>query len=272
MDDLTLAKNAARAAGKLILGYYKSEFEVRSKGFNNPVTTADKAADDYLKNILTSACPSYGWLSEETLDSKTRLNHAWVWVVDPLDGTKEFIAGIPNFVVSIGLVHKGRPVLGVLYNPVTTEMFSAETGRGAYLNENVIKCKSKIRLQDMTILNSRSETRSGLWKSFKNDFKNLKPVGSVAYKMGLTAAGQADIFATLRPKNEWDICAGTCVVIEAGGKVIDLNGEELIFNQKSTLIKTGLIAGAPQSVDKVFELFEEKKKSDIRRQKSEWKK
>ncbi|MEE8437782.1 MAG: 3'(2'),5'-bisphosphate nucleotidase CysQ [Candidatus Neomarinimicrobiota bacterium] len=255
MDNLTLSKNAARAAGKLILDYYNSEFEVRSKGFNNPVTTADKAADDYLKNTLTLARPRFGWLSEETLDSKTRLTRDWVWVVDPLDGTKEFIAGIPNFVVSIGLVHKGSPVLGVLYNPVTAEMFSAEAGKGAFLNDKAINCKSKLRLQDMTILNSRSETGRGLWNAFKNDFKYLRPVGSVAYKMGLTAAGQADIFATLRPKNEWDICAGTCIIIEAGGKVIDLNGDDLIFNQKSTLITPGLIAGAPQSVDKVFELL-----------------
>jgi len=258
-DDLILAKNAAKGAGKLILSYYKSAYEIKDKSFNNPVTTADKAADKYLKETLTSARPEYGWLSEETIDSESRLTRDTVWIVDPLDGTKEFIAGIANFVVSVALVHKGIPIIGVLFNPVTSELFYAQQGQGAFLDDNSIQCQSEIHLEDMTILNSRSETRSRLWEPFKNHFKTLRPVGSVAYKMGLTAAGRADIFATLRPKNEWDICAGTCIIIEAGGKVIDLNGEELTFNQKNTLIKPGLIAGIPESVSKVYALLKKGK-------------
>ena len=111
---------------------------------------------------------------------------------------------------------------------------------------------------DMVILNSRSETRKGLWEPYKLQFKELKPIGSVAYKMGLTAVGDADIFATLRPKNEWDICAGTCLINESGGKVIDLNGEALTFNNKKTLIEPGLIAGYQSSVDKTYKVFNER--------------
>ena len=107
----------------------------------------------------------------------------------------------------------------------------------------------------MIILNSRSETKKGLWIDYENSFKELKPVGSVAYKLGLTASGKADVFASLRPKNEWDICAGNCIINEAGGKLIDLNGNQRIYNAKKTLIEPGLIAGNNDAVEKVFNLI-----------------
>ncbi len=107
----------------------------------------------------------------------------------------------------------------------------------------------------MVILNSRSETRRGLWKSYDGIFGKLKAIGSVAYKLGLTAAGKADIFASLRPKNEWDICAGNCIINEAGGKLIDLNGHQRLYNQKNTLISPGLVAGEIIAVDKTYNVL-----------------
>ena len=104
----------------------------------------------------------------------------------------------------------------------------------------------------MIILNSRSETRRGLWKPYCTHFMELRPIGSVAYKLGLTAAGIADIFASLRPKNEWDICAGNCIINEAGGKLIDLSGNLRLYNQKNSLIESGLIAGNKDAVDKTL--------------------
>ena len=238
--------------------YYCDDYEIKEKGYHNPVTTADKEADSYLKSTLMSARPQYGWLSEETVDSKNRLNKEKVWIVDPLDGTKEFIEGVPQFVVSIALVEKGIPIIGVLHNPVTKETFHAAKGEGAYLNQGQYRCSIKDSTRDMVILNSRSETRRGLWEPYKKHFKELRPIGSVAYKMGLTAIGKADIFATLRPKNEWDICAGTCLINEAGGKVINLNGKEITFNNQKTLIEPGLIAGYNLSVEKTYKIFNEK--------------
>ncbi|SUZ61924.1 uncharacterized protein METZ01_LOCUS14778 [marine metagenome] len=238
--------------------YYCDDYEIKEKGYHNPVTTADKEADSYLKSTLMSARPQYGWLSEETVDSKNRLNKEKVWIVDPLDGTKEFIEGVPQFVVSIALVEKGIPIIGVLHNPVTKETFHAAKGEGAYLNQGQYRCSIKDSTRDMVILNSRSETRRGLWEPYKKHFKELRPIGSVAYKMGLTAIGKADIFATLRPKNEWDICAGTCLINEAGGKVINLNGKDITFNNQKTLIEPGLIAGYNLSVEKTYKIFNEK--------------
>lgn len=252
IPELNIAKEAAIEAGALIMNYYKADYEIKDKGYHNPVTTADHAADSKLKEILTQARPDYGWLSEETIDSKERLKKERVWVVDPLDGTKEFIEGVPNFVVSIGLVENGEPVVGVLYNPVTTETFTAAKGYGARLDGKTILCNTKQDVGEMVILNSRSETRRGLWEPFENTFAGLKAVGSVAYKLGLTAAGKADIFASLRPKNEWDICAGNCIINEAGGKLIDLYGKGREYNLEKTLIEPGLIAGDVHAVDKTF--------------------
>ena len=253
--DLKLALDASKEAGKIIMQYYRADYEIKEKGYHNPVTTADNEADSFLKSTLTDAMPEYGWLSEETVDSKDRLDKDRVWIVDPLDGTKEFIEGVPHFVVSIALVDKGMPIIGVLHNPVTEETFYAAKGEGAYLNNIRYHCSIKASTKEMVILNSRSETRRGLWESYKAKFKELRAIGSVAYKMGLTATGKADIFATLRPKNEWDVCAGTCLINEAGGKVIDLNGNELSFNNQKTLIEPGLIAGYNLSVEKAFKIF-----------------
>jgi myo-inositol-1(or 4)-monophosphatase len=255
LSDLNLAISAAKKAGDLILNYFKSDYEIKDKGFNNPVTTADHEADQCIKEILMGNRPDYGWLSEETVDSFKRLEKKKVWIVDPLDGTKEFIEGVANFVVSIGLVQEGYPIIGVLYNPITKELFTAAKNEGAYLNGISIKCSLKESLSDMSLLISRSELRKGLWSPYKKKFFKLKPIGSVAYKLGLTAANKADLFASLRPKNEWDICAGNCIINEAGGKLIDLNGKHVIFNRKTTRIQPGLIAGEKKAVDKILKIL-----------------
>lgn len=254
-SDLKLAINASVKAGEIIMQYYRDDYEVKEKGYHNPVTTADNEADSFLKSELTNARPDYGWLSEETVDSEDRLEKERVWIVDPLDGTKEFIEGVPQFVVSVALVENGVPIIGVLHNPVTKETFHASKGNGTYFDDTIHICSVKNSTTDMVILNSRSETRKGLWEPYKEHFKKLRPIGSVAYKMGLTAIGKADIFATLRPKNEWDICAGTCLINEAGGKVINLNGEKITFNNQKTLIEPGLIAGYNLSVEKTYKIL-----------------
>lgn len=258
--ELSIALESARAAGDILLNYYGADYDVRDKGFHNPVTTADHASNHYLEERLRDSFPEYGWLSEETADTRDRLNRERVWVIDPLDGTKEFIEGLPQFVVSIALAEKGEPVLGVLHNPVTGETFSAAAGNGATLNGKPITVSMVERLEEAVILNSRSETRRGLWKPYQPYFQSLKPMGSVAYKLGLTAAGRADIFATLRPKNEWDICAGHIILKEAGAELRALNGREHPYNSRKVVIKPGLVAGNPLIVQAFLDLYRSKMK------------
>ncbi|MFC1619690.1 3'(2'),5'-bisphosphate nucleotidase CysQ [Candidatus Neomarinimicrobiota bacterium] len=253
--ELTTTLEAAKEAGKILCGYFKADYEIRDKGFHNPVTTADYASNHYLEEHLRDTFPEYGWLSEETVDNDERLKRERVWVVDPLDGTKEFIEGLPQFVVSIALVEHGDPILGVLHNPVTGETFSAVRGQGATLNDESIRASGVQRLEEAEILNSRSETKRGLWKPFQPYLRRLIPMGSVAYKLGLTASGKADVFATLRPKNEWDVCAGHIILREAGAEFRVLDGEERTYNRKRVIIKPGLVGGNPVIVQAFLKLY-----------------
>lgn len=240
---VSLAESAARAAGAILRSYFQQEYTITHKGLDDPVTNADTEADAFLKEKLLSACPDYGWLSEESVDSAERLTKSRVWIVDPLDGTKEFIAGRPEFMVSIGLAENGQPVLGVLYNPINDELFSAYKGQGAFLNGSRISCTQTKTISEARLIVSRSELIENLWQPYRHFFKTLQPCGSVAYKLALVASGKADIHISLKPKNEWDICAAHCLLAEAGAVLIGRDGMPIFYNLKYPIIPTGVIAG-----------------------------
>ena len=253
-SDYLLAKEAAIEAGKIIMKYFQTtSYDVKEKSINNPVTTADYEANQIIEEILFKENSGYGWLSEETVDSDIRLKKDYVWVVDPIDGTKEFIEGIPQFSISIGLVELGKPILGVIYNPAKNELFSAINNGGAELNGKSIKCLQNN--QSLSLLVSRSEVKRGMWDKYQQYYNKIEAIGSVAYKLGLIAAGRADIFATLQPKNEWDICAGHCIINESGGSLVDLFGNSRSYNLKNTKIEPGLIAGSSDYFESVFKII-----------------
>src|SRR5713101_1411813 len=240
-NELRAAREAALAAGEILRRHWRDhEYKIDSKGHNNPVTTADFEADDALKTSLRGEFPHYGWLSEETADDGDRLKRERVWIVDPLDGTKEFIKGIPEFVVAIALIEHGVPVLGVTYNPIRNELFSCARGVGVHLDGVPARVTRRDTLTGATVLASRSETSRGEWKTYEGKIK-IDAIGSVAYKLALVAAGRADGTFTLTPKSEWDVASGTALVIEAGGRVTGLDGRPLRFNQPSVKLK-GFVA------------------------------
>jgi myo-inositol-1(or 4)-monophosphatase len=251
---LLAATTAAHEAGNIIHSFFHSEYEVKMKGKGNPVTEADIAADDILKKILTSEFPEYGWLSEETRDTPDRLTKKRVWVVDPIDGTKEFVEGIPNFVVSIGLIEDGIPILGVIHNPINKDTYTATLGGGILFNGKQSTINDKTEFSQISMLNSRSETRQGLWEPYIPHFKKLIPIGSIALKLAMVAANQTDMVASLKPKNEWDICAGHCLINEAGGKLLTVEGKEITYNNPKTLITPGLVAGNVSVVNSFIKL------------------
>jgi len=239
--ELTLAQAAARAAGDILRGHWRrGDYQIGSKGKDNPVTQADLEADRALKRLLHDPFPEYGWLSEETADSEARLQCRRVWIVDPLDGTKEFIQGIPEFCVAVALVEEGHPVLGVTYNPITREMFWSARGMGCHLNTEAVRVTRTRVLRRANVLASRSETARGEWEVFHGRLR-VSPTGSVAYKLALVAAGKGDATFTRSPKSEWDIASGAALLAEAGGTMTDIHGTMIRFNQRRVKV-AGMIA------------------------------
>jgi myo-inositol-1(or 4)-monophosphatase len=163
-----------------------------------------------------------------------------VWIIDPLDGTKEFISEIPEFVVCVALVEDGLPRVAVEYNPVRDELFTAAKGHGAFLNGTAIHVSKQVDLRHAHVLASRSEEARGEWDAYQEKM-HVELTGSVAYKFALVASGRFDATFTLTPKNEWDVCAGSLLVAEAGGMVTDPDGRAIRFNNPSTLLP-GLVA------------------------------
>jgi myo-inositol-1(or 4)-monophosphatase len=238
----SVAVEAARAAGDVVRHYYRRRVTVRYKeaGKHNPVSEADLEANRVIESYVRAAFPDDGWLSEETRDSPERLNKRRVWIVDPLDGSREFLEHIPEFVVCVALAVDGNPVLGVEYNPIRDELFAGAPGRGAFLGDEPVKVSPTDDLARARFLASRSENERGEWDEFKPEIQ-VELTGSVAYKLALIAAGRADATFSLTPKNEWDICAGAALIEAAGGTMTDRYGRRLRFNQQETRLP-GIIA------------------------------
>lgn len=229
-QEYELAIKAALKAGDAIMAVYTTSFKVDHKSPEQPITEADRQANQIILKTLLGAYPNDGWLSEETLDNPERLKKERVWIVDPLDGTKEFITRVPEFAVSIGLAVNGEAVAGVIYNPSTKQMFSGYKGGGAFLNEKKISVSKTTTLTYAKILASRSEIKRGEWKDFDGKFEII-PSGGMAHKMAMIATGEADGSFSLSPKNEWDFCAGTLLIKEAGGLVSRRDGSNFLFNK-----------------------------------------
>jgi myo-inositol-1(or 4)-monophosphatase len=241
---LRIAVAAAKAAGDVICSFYQSAYDAWDKKPDNPITTADLAADTLLRERLTAATPDFGWLSEETRDTPERLERRYLWVVDPLDGTKEFIEGLDQFAVSVALVGDHQPLLGVIHNPATGEMIAGIVGEGLTCNgEPARPLSGRTEARGAQVLASNTEVRRGMWDPYLEIF-DVVEVGSAAYKLGRIAAGLSDAYISLNPKNEWDICGGVALILAAGGRVTDLRGKTFRFNQAKTLVD-GLVAANP---------------------------
>ena len=255
-EELITAKVAARNAGKILIKHLNvDDKNIEYKSEDSPVTIADHETDRYLFDFIGGEFPHDGWLSEETVDTEERLEKKRTWIVDPLDGTKEYIKKLPEFSISIALVQNNIPVVGVIYNPISEEMFYAERNKGAFLNGMKIKISDKQDIKNASLIVSRSEYGNNLWNNYKSSFSSIKSIGSIAYKLGLAAANVYDITATVAPKNEWDICAGDCIVREAGGTMKTINGENIDYNQKKTLVTDPIIATNFKLFDMVSDLL-----------------
>jgi len=244
-QELEIVKQTVLQAGTAIERIAAEHYqEALSQADRTVLTKADLEADRILRETLIGEFPQYGWLSEETKDDEKRLRCQRVWIVDPMDGTREFVMKTPEYVVSVALVEQGEGVLGVIYNPVTHELYEAVAGQGAKFNGRDIKSNHEIGSKPRVEV-SRSDIEKGRFASYESELA-LYPCGSIAYKLARVAAGQSDSTLSVTPKNEWDVAAGTVLVAEAGGIATDLDGIPYTFNQPKTLVN-GVIA-ASQSV------------------------
>jgi len=234
---------AARAAGRLIEEIRARGFDVARKERGDPVTEADHAADALLKRELL-ALEGCGWLSEETADDSDRLSQRRAWIVDPLDGTREFLRGIPDYTVAVALVEDGRPVLAIVHVPATGKTYQAERGGGAFCDGVRLHVR-----ESSTLLASRSEMHRGEFAPFAD--WSVRPLGSIEHKLALVASGDAGVTLSRGPKWEWDVCAGSLLVEEAGGMASDLRGHPLCFNQPDPRTP-GVLAGAPEAYDRAL--------------------
>jgi myo-inositol-1(or 4)-monophosphatase len=223
------------------------EWEEKSGGGGwDPVTEADQAIDELLREHLPRA--DEGWLSEETRDDPSRLRKRRVWVVDPLDGTREFVQGIPEWCVSVGLVEEGRAVAGGIVNPATGELVLGAEGEGVTLNGEPAGSGRRAGLEGAVVLASRSEVKRGEWERFSEAPFQVKPCGSVAYKLALVGAGLADATWTLVPKNEWDVAAGAALVLASDASVVHADGLRPSFNRADPLLPN-FLAGEPDLLE-----------------------
>lgn len=245
MQDLKNLKIAALQAGNIALGYFEKNYKTWDKEAGaGPVTEADLEVDNFLKNFLSNCEPDYGWLSEETEDSSTRLTKTKVFIVDPIDGTRSFIAGDETWAHSLAVVENGIPIAAVIYLPKMDLLYTAEVSKGAFLNGNKISVSQNSELKDAEILAKQSILKENIWKRANSALFRQRYRPSLAYRLALVAEGKFDAMIALGRSWEWDICAGHLIASEAGGSVTTIFGDKILYNSKDGSSK-GILAGNP---------------------------
>ncbi|NKB77865.1 MAG: 3'(2'),5'-bisphosphate nucleotidase CysQ [Gammaproteobacteria bacterium] len=243
-------------AGKEILDVYENEFDVEIKGDGSPLTMADQHAHNLIEHRLGKLETVIPVLSEESSGKVFEKRRNWqrFWLVDPLDGTKEFVKRNGEFTVNIALIENGMPILGVVHTPVRAISHYAALGLGAFRCEangevNPIHVRKSTR-EVMTMVASRSHAGADVEKYQKNLEKDAGEVqvtnmGS-SLKICLVAEGKADIYPRLGPTSEWDTAAAHCVLMVAGGKMVDITGKPLEYNKQNILNPWFLACGDPE--------------------------
>ena len=249
--ELETAIRLARRAVESILDYYRTGLPVEHKAGDEPVTLADRVADDLIRAGLQAAFPHDGLLTEESDDDRSRLSKERVWIVDPLDGTTEFITETGDFVVQIGLAVTGEPVLGVVYQPTADLLYYAVRGQGAYRlwdgQRQRLHVSATADPRRMRLVASHAHYSPLVQEAQRVlGLASVRRMGSVGLKAGTLAAGECDLYLATTVAKEWDLCAPHALVLEAGGKLTNLCGERLTYNKPQLSSCRGLIASNGQ--------------------------
>ncbi|MCM1179018.1 MAG: 3'(2'),5'-bisphosphate nucleotidase CysQ [Clostridium sp.] len=242
---LEILKETAVRAGEIIMEIYESDFIVGYKEDKSPLTLADKKANEYIVSVLSKKFPEYALLSEELKDDKKRRENDYCFIVDPLDGTKEFVKRNGEFTVNIALVYRQHPIVGVIYVPVSKDLYYASVEGGAYKLEGNSQSLKKLRVSDKTekliwvgSKSHSSEKEADLIKAHEFQIAEVVSVGS-SLKGCLVAEQKADIYYRFGLTCEWDTAAMHCIAEQAGAIVRQMDNSELLYNRENTLNEKG---------------------------------
>jgi myo-inositol-1(or 4)-monophosphatase len=251
-DDLELLTDAAGEAGALALRFFRRDPKAWQKGASSIVSEADIEVDRLLKSMLHGARPDYGWLSEETADNPDSMSASRVFVVDPIDGTRAFLAGDREWTVSLAVVEAERPISAVLFAPALGEMFRATASGGAERDGEVIKVSEAASLAGARVAGPpRAARRIAAAAGVSAGEARIVP--SLAYRLSLVAAGEVDVGLARPNAHEWDLAAADLLVHEAGGRLTDPGGAKLRYNQPN-LRQPWVIATTPLLCEEVVRL------------------
>lgn len=258
-EELSAIETVAREAGKILLGVYATDFAVDYKDVRDPVTEADRRANDYIVEQLHTLFPHDGVVAEESADNTDALMRGRVWYVDPLDGTKEFIAKNGEFSVMLGLAIDGAATLGVVYQPVADKLYAGVVGQGAVLIEEgerrALEVSTIAAPKDLRLVVSRSH-RSSATDHFveRLGIEHETTSGSVGLKVGLIAEQRADVYVHISDKSSaWDACGPEAILRAAGGRFTDLSGDAYFYGGETDLRnRRGILACNAAAFDAVL--------------------
>ncbi len=246
-QELESIRGALQHAGTRLHRMLYEGLKIHIKPDGSPVTNADIEVNHIIQQTLQETFPSDAWLSEESPDSFHRLQASRVWILDPIDGTKPFVKGLPQYTISLALIDQGQPALGIIFNPATQEYFCAVHDQSATLNNQPLRLRQKAHSSRKIVLVNSWNIPQPTLKSWRAEYRCPPMMGSIAYSLALVAAGQVDAVINLGPQNEWDIAAGLILVQTARGLVFDKNLMQIHFNQTRPSVN-GIIATHPDAL------------------------
>jgi myo-inositol-1(or 4)-monophosphatase len=238
------------AAADVALRHFRAGGDHWLKGPGQVVTAADLEVDRLLHEALIGAFPDDAWLSEERADDQARLHRRRLWVVDPIDGTRAFVSGLPEFTISVALLADDLPVLGVVANPATGEWFEAERTCGAWQGAVRLRASTHDTLAGGRLLSSPTEMRRRDWLALLPEVV-FTDLSSLAYKLALVAAGRFDGLVSRRASHDWDVAAAQLLISEAGGQLSGADGSPLVLNRRE-LRHTGLVAAGTDALHRAL--------------------
>ena len=239
--DAELLEDTVREAGALALSLFRTELKNWTKGASSPVSEADIAVNDLVEQRLRAATPDYGWLSEESVDDDSRLAKELVWIVDPIDGTRAYLAGREDWCVSVALVAGSAPVLGAVFAPVTDEFFFAVRGNGATHNGKPLRAAGGTEL-DFSRMAGPKPLVQRLSPSAK-EITLYPRIGSLALRLCRVADGGLDAAFAGGQSRDWDLAAANLIVHEANGRMTALSGDAIEYNRREVVHGVLVAAG-----------------------------